>query len=126
MADSENVLDDPNLEHEERSILDGYKGKRKVDGDVIPDPMALKTGWVGEENGVLKSSSIFYNDIAKYLKLLGPGFIIHLDQEYKLGKACCFLDNFVREVYYHNISEKSKYYILKCRVVLSPSKPYQT
>ena len=54
VAHSENVLVDPNLEHEERSILEEYKGKHKVDGDVIPDPLALKIDWVGEENGTLK------------------------------------------------------------------------
>ena len=54
VAHSENVLVDPNLEHEERSILEEYKGKLKVDGGVIPDPMVLKIGWVGEENGFSK------------------------------------------------------------------------
>ena len=90
--------------------------------------MALKTGWVGEENGVSKWPSIFYNDIANYLKILGPDFINKLDRKFKLGKAYSyFADNFVREIYYHNISEKSKYCILKCRVVPSQkvsSKPY--
>ena len=56
---SENVLVDPNLKHEERSILEEYKDKFKVDGDVIPGPMALKTGWVGEESGVSKLLMIF-------------------------------------------------------------------
>ena len=117
IAHSENVLVDPNLEHEERLILEEYKGRLKVDGDVIPDPMALKTGWVGEKNGVSKWPSIFYNDIANYLKKFGPDFINHLDREYKLGKAYrYFADNFIREIYYHKISEKSKYCILKCRV----------
>ena len=34
-AHSENVLVDPNVKHEETSILEGYKGKLKVDGDVF-------------------------------------------------------------------------------------------
>ena len=69
--------------------------------------MVLKAGWVGEENGLSKWSSIFYNDNANYLKILGPDFISPLDREYKLGKVYCyFADNFVREIYYHNISEK--------------------
>ena len=81
VAHSENALIDPNLEHEERSILEEYTGRLKVDGDVIPDPMALQTGWVVEENGVSKWFSIFYNVIANYLKILGPDFINHLDRE---------------------------------------------
>ena len=122
VAHSKNVLVGPNLEHEERSILVEYKGKLKADGDLIPDPMALKTGWVCEENGVSKWPLIFYNDIENYLKILGPDFINRLDQEYKLGKAYhYFEDNFVKEIYYHNINEKSKYCILKCRVVPSYS-----
>ena len=128
VAHSKNVLVDPNLEYEERSILEEYQSKLKVDSDVIPDPMALKTRWVGEENGISKSPSIFYNDVANYLKIIGPDFINRLDREYKLGKAYRdFADNFVREIYYHNISEKSEYCILKCRVFLSrkvSSKPY--
>ena len=63
-----------------------------------------------------------------YLKILGQDFINCLDQEYKLGKTYrYFADNFVGEIYYHNISEKSKHCILKCRVVLSQKvspKPY--
>ena len=46
--------------------------------------MALKTGWVGEENDVSKWPSIFYNDIANYLKIPGSDFINCLDREYKL------------------------------------------
>ena len=130
VAHSENVLVGPNLEHEERSILEEHKGKLKVDGNVIPDPIAMKTGWVGEENGISKLPSIFYNDIANYLKIRGPDFINRLYREYKLGKVYrYFVDNFVRELYYHNISEKSKCCILKCRVVPSQkvsSKPYVT
>ena len=120
VAHSEIVLIDANLEHEERSILEEYEGKLKVDGGVIPDPIALKTGWVGEENGISKWPSTFYNDIANYLKIYRPDFINRLDRKYKFGKACrYFADNFAREIYYHNISEKSKYCVLKCRVVPS-------
>ena len=57
--------------------MEEYKGKLKVGGDVIPDPVALKTDWVSEENGISKWASIFY----------------------KLGKAYhYFADNFVREI----------------------------
>ena len=107
--------------------MEEYKGKLKVDGDVIPDPMTLKTGWISEGNSISEWPSIFYIDIANYLKNFGLDFINPLDQEYKLGKAYhYFTDNFVREIYY-NISEKSKYCILKCHVVPSQkvsSKPY--
>ena len=59
VAHSESVLVDPNLDHEERSISEEYKGKLKVEVDVIPDHMALKTGWVDEENSVSKCSQYF-------------------------------------------------------------------
>lgn len=49
--------------------------------------MALKTGSVGKENSVSKWPSIFYNDIATYLKILGLDFIKNLDWEYKLEPA---------------------------------------
>ena len=35
VAHSKNVLFDPNLEYEERSILEEYQSKLKVDDDVI-------------------------------------------------------------------------------------------
>ena len=67
--------------------MEEYKDKLKVDGDVIPDPMAQKTGWIGEENGVSKWPSIFYNDNVNCLKILEPDFINRLVRDYKLGKA---------------------------------------
>ena len=97
--------------------MEEYKGKFKVDGDKIPDPVVLKTGWVVEEKGISKQPSIFYNDIANYLKILGTYFINHLDREYNFFFFRYFADNFVRETYYHTINEKSKYCILKCCVV---------
>ena len=77
-AHAENVLVDPNLKHKETSILEEYS---------VSDPMALKTGSVGKENSVSKWPSIFYNDIATYLKILGLDFIKNLDWEYKLEPA---------------------------------------
>ena len=53
----------------------------KVDSDVIPDTIALKTGWVVPENVVPKWSSIFCNGFANYLKILGPDLINRLDRE---------------------------------------------
>ena len=81
VAHSENALIDPNLEHEERWIREEYKGKLKVDSDVIPDTTALETAWVVEKNGVPKWSSIFCNGFANYLKILGPDLINRLDRE---------------------------------------------
>ena len=53
----------------------------------------------------------------------------HLINEYKGGKAHrYFTCNWVKEVYYHEISETSPYCILKCRITLSQrlsSKRYQ-
>ena len=87
----------------------------------IPDPLHIKDGWIGEENGISKWPSIYYLDISNYMKLIGPEFIARLDKEYKLGKAYrYFTDGLVREVFYTEI-KNTDYCILKCRVVHSQS-----
>ena len=52
--------------------MEKYKGKIKIDGYVIADPMVVKTGWFGEKNGVSKWSLIFNNDITNYLNISEP------------------------------------------------------
>ena len=45
---------DVEQEHAERVLLSEYKDKLKIDNSLqsLPDPMELKTGWLGEENGM--------------------------------------------------------------------------
>ena len=42
---------DVEQEHAERVLLSEYKDKLKIDNSLqsLPDPMELKTGWLGEE-----------------------------------------------------------------------------
>ena len=90
--------------------------------------MTLKSGWIGENNGICKWPTLIYKDIANYMSMLGPEFISKLEREYKLGKAYRYFScEFVREVYYNDIEDKSPFCLLKCRVVPSQrtsSKPY--
>ena len=45
---------DVDQEHAEWVLLSEYKDKLKIDDSLqsLPDPMELKTGWLGEENGM--------------------------------------------------------------------------
>ena len=80
--------------------------KLRIDGDVIPDLLVLQNSWINEENGVPKWASTYCNDVIDYSEILGLAFLNQLDQSYKLGKAYHFFsDNFVRKIFYHNISE---------------------
>ena len=43
----------PELEHNERCIREEYKVKLVIDKDIIiPDPLTLKSGWIGEFKGI--------------------------------------------------------------------------
>ena len=64
-AHSENVLVDPNVKHEETSILEGYKGKLKVDGDVF---LIL---WRWKQVGLVKKT-VFQNGPQYFIMILRP------------------------------------------------------
>ena len=43
----------PELEHNKRCIREEYKPKLVINkGNVIPDPLTLKSGWIGEVKGI--------------------------------------------------------------------------
>ena len=50
----EHVPVDVEQEHAERVLLNQYKDKLKIHDSLqsLPDPMELKTGWLGVENGM--------------------------------------------------------------------------
>ena len=97
-----------------------YRKKLTINGVEIPDPFDLKSGWVDEENGLTKWPFLVYTNIADFFKMKGPKFISDVEREYKLGKAYRYFEcQFVREIFYNPISPKSKYCILRCRVVPS-------
>ena len=66
--------------------------------------------------------------VSIYLSILAPELIYRLETEYKLGKAYRYFScDFVREIYYHLVSERSCQCILKCKIVPSQRvsiKPY--
>ena len=109
--------------------MDEYQRKLKIGDITIPDPLKIKSDWVGEKNGIEKWPSVIYKNIADYFSLLGPDFISQLEREYKLGKAYRYYAcEFVREIFYHKVDDISPYCILKCRIVPSQrtsAKPYQ-
>ena len=98
----------------------------------IPDPLAVKQGWLAEEkgSGLSKWPSVYYTNIENYLRKLQKtdGLIRRLETEYKEGKSYRYFKcNFVKEIFYHKISDSSKFCILRCRVTPSQSihsKPY--
>ena len=120
VAAAENIPVDPEKEHAERVLLDEYQSKLNVDGNVFPDPISTKTGWIGEKNAITKWPTMIYKDMAAYFELSGPRFIAQLEREYKLGKAYrYFSGEFVREIYYHEIQKDHPYCFLRCRVMPS-------
>ena len=92
--------------------------------------MGIKTGWIGENNGITKWPSLIYKDIAEHLSLLGPDFISRLEREYKLGKSYrYFTDEFVREIFFHAIDDTSTFCFVRSRVAPSQktsSNPYKS
>ena len=48
----ENVQVDPEKEHIERTVLQEYKQKLKIQQNIIPDPTDLKSGWINDKNGM--------------------------------------------------------------------------
>ena len=129
VASAERANIDPELEHEERAVLYEYKSKLSQQNNSLPDPLGIKTGWIGENNGITKWPSLIYKDIADHLSLLGPDFISRLEREYKLGKSYrYFAGEFVREIFFHAIDDTSPFCFVRCRVAPSQrtsSKPYQ-
>ena len=43
---------DTDKEHQERILLKEYKGKLSVENEVLPDPIDLLVGWIGEKDGM--------------------------------------------------------------------------
>ena len=87
VAAAENILVDPDKEHEERVLLDEYQSKFNIQGNIIPDHLLTKTGWIGEKKAITRWPTIIYKDMADYFELSGPRFIEKLEREYKLGEA---------------------------------------
>ena len=119
----------PELEHNEKCIWEEYKAKLVINKDiVIPDPLTLKSGWIGEVKGIQNWPSSFYTDIANLLSLTQPDFNKCLESEYRQGKAYRYFScEFVREIYINELNKETPVCILKCKVIPSQrinSRPY--
>ena len=121
---------DSKREHIEQKLLDEYKEKLVADSKNLEDPLDIKNGWIGEENGIklwpklcLTGITQFYGDV-----LEKKSIVQRIECEYKPGKAYrYFTDNFISEVYYNNIGDESKYCYLKTKCLPSQwvsAKPY--
>ena len=87
---------------------------------VIPDPLTLKSGWIGEARRIQNWPSIFYTDIANLLSLTQPDFINRLESGYKQGKAYRYFScEFVREIYITESNKDTPVCILKCKIIPS-------
>ena len=63
----------PELERNERYIREEYKAKPVINKDiVIPDPLTLKSGLVGEVKGIQNWPSIFCTDITDFKFKFNP------------------------------------------------------
>ncbi|XP_047137292.1 uncharacterized protein LOC124813811 [Hydra vulgaris] len=122
---------DNESEDRQRLLVCEYKSKLILRGCVIPDPFSLKKNWLSESgSGLYKWPSIYYTDIEKYLRKLEQPYELmnRLDSDYKEGKAYRYYKcEFVKEIYFHEITEESDFCFLKSRVTPSQrtsSTPY--
>ena len=121
---------DSEREHIERKLLDEYKEKLVVDNKNFQDPLDIKNGWFGEENGIRLWPQLYLTDITRFYGdvLDKKNIVQRIECEYKQGKAYrYFTDTFISEVFYINISDESKYCYLKTKCLPSQrvsSKPY--
>ena len=110
--------------------MDEYKEKLVADNKNLQDPLDIKNGWVGEENGIKLWPQLHLTDITRfYGDVLDKKNIVQRTEcEYKQGKAYrYFTGNFISEIFYYNISDESKYCYLKAKCLSSQwvsSKPY--
>ncbi|XP_052820515.1 uncharacterized protein LOC128246371 [Mya arenaria] len=117
----ENLPVNENAELAEKRLLQEYKKKLVLDGDVVPDPFSISSGWKGEKAAVNTWPSIYITDIATYLGCSTTKDVMNrLLNEYKVGKAYRYFESeWVKEVYIHDVRESSDKCILKTKVTPS-------
>ena len=89
--------------------------KKKFEDLSLSDPLTMKAGWVGEEQGIKKWPSIYFMDISYYYKsvISKQDLWQRVECEYKEGKAFRYFTNgFLGEVSINQISPLSKHSIL--------------
>lgn len=82
------------------------------DGKQLPDPLALKDGWLPERESISSWPLIFLSDITLFLMADHPGkdvdFHERILNEYKEGKAYrSFSSGWLKEVYFNYIAADS-------------------
>ena len=102
-----------------------YESLLLIGKDKIPDPVKLTDGWYGEQQGMSKWPPVFQIHIAEFL-LVGEQVKTDMSKrllsDYKEGKAYSyFTSNWLKEVFYHDITQSSKYCLLKSETTPSQS-----
>ncbi|KAH3817671.1 uncharacterized protein LOC127882165 [Dreissena polymorpha] len=121
IAWEENIAVDLVAEQQQMQLLAEYKAKLNIDGEIIEDPMTVSKGWLSEKVGMSKWPSLYIGDISEYLHTNQPKDLIRrVVNEYKEGKAYrYFTGEWVKEVFYHDISEISDKCVFKSSVTPS-------
>lgn len=92
-----------------------YQDLLKIEGEDIPDPMALGTGWESEENSIKRWPPTMAFDIGQYfLNIDNIPLKTRLMSDYKEGKAYSyFASGWLSGIEYNPINDDSKYCILR-------------
>ena len=123
-AYEENIPVCSEAELRSRTLLEEYKKKLVLTNATLPDPFSLNNGWLSETkgNGLIHWPSIHIMDIDKYLQIINysSDLMTKLKSEYKEGKAYRYFQcEWVKEIFYHPITNFSNYCFLKGRVIPS-------
>ena len=124
-AYEERISVDKQAEHRSRILLQQYKKKLFMSSTktVIPDAFSLEEDWLAEKDGGLSNwPSIYYMDIEHFLRRLNAtdDLLRRLECDYKEGKAYRYFKcDFVKETFYHKITDSSTVCFIKCRVTPS-------
>ena len=113
---------DRDKEHIERKLLDEYKAKLSINDNILPDPIDLKEGWIGEEAGIKLLTQLYLTDITWFDSdvLDKKGIIQRVECQHKQGETYrYFTNNFVGEVFINNWNNESKYCFLKTKCLPS-------
>lgn len=103
--------------------INSYNNLLKIDGSVLPDPLCIYEKWEDEKQGLCHWPPIFITDITTFLMTseIEPIAQLHLNQ-YKIGKAFeYYASAWLKEVFYHPISNSSPYCYLRAHCTPSMS-----
>ena len=94
-----NVTVDINTEQNYRRQLQEYPEKLKTDGFKISYPLSIISGWIGEEQGIINWSAIYFHDTGKYLTPTNAHILLidctlNINREEKHIFACEFFKRY--------------------------------